>query len=77
MQKFFDDFVAFRRNFFALQEYELNFHQYCGIMGSISQIYEELWVPNLNQNRTSPSKPGLVSYPGNEVSNFSHYKTGQ
>ena len=32
------------------------FHQFCGIMGSIFQLWAELWVTNLSQNGTSPSK---------------------
>ena len=35
MQKLFDDFVAFWRNFFALREYGYSFHHFCCIMGCI------------------------------------------
>ena len=55
MQKYFDDFTAFWRNFFAFQHVDI-FHRFCGIMGSIFQIWMELWVINLNLNGTSPSR---------------------
>ena len=32
------------------------FHQFCEIMGSIFQIWAELWVTNWSQNGTSPSR---------------------
>ena len=32
------------------------FHQFCGIMVALIQIWEELGVTNLTQNGTSPSK---------------------
>ena len=54
MQKLFDDFTAFEEISLHCRNVDI-FHKFCGIMGSIFEIWAEVWVANLNQHGTSPS----------------------